>query len=197
MPEMSAPPAHDPGAQRVAVLLPLAQGQIMAQLGEADGLVNKTLGPLALSVAMLTAVGAYRLADQQLNWWYLPAAGLGLSALLFFRALLPGPNPALDPKGAVPSPPASARSRSGRAWLGRWGNGRLDTGQPPEVLYEGVRALTEVEAYRYVLGTLQDAISFNRAAVRWQSHLLARGEVGLAVAVLGGGLTLIATNVIW
>jgi len=54
----------------------------MAQLGEADGLANRTLAMLALSVAFLTAVGAYRLADSSLSWWFNPVGGLGFSAIL-------------------------------------------------------------------------------------------------------------------
>ena len=62
------------------MLLPLAQGQIAAQLGEADSLATGALALLALSVALLTALGAYRLADRHLSLWYLPAAGMGLAA---------------------------------------------------------------------------------------------------------------------
>jgi hypothetical protein len=76
-------PGLDPGAQKVAVLLPLAQGQSPAPLGEADGLANKTLALLALSAALLTALGAYRLATPHLSCWYLPVAGMGLAAASF------------------------------------------------------------------------------------------------------------------
>ena len=186
----------DPGAQKVAVLLPLAQGQIAAQLGEADGLANRTLALLALSVALLTALGAYRLADSHLSFWYIPTLGMGLAAGAFFRALLPGPGQ--EPQTALPTqPPGSpSRARSVVSWFRPWGSNRLDTGQPPEDLYEGVRHLSELEAYRYVLGTLQDAIAFNRRALRWQSHLLARAEITLVVATVLGGAVLALTTVL-
>jgi hypothetical protein len=86
----------------------------MAQLGEADGLVNRTLAMLALSVALLTAVGAYRLADSSLSWWFIPVGGLVFSAILLFRPLLPGEHPR-----AAPSRTSAGRSSS--ATGGRWG----------------------------------------------------------------------------
>lgn len=191
-------PGHDAGAQKVATLLPLAQGQIAAQLGEADGLVTKTLALLGLSVALLTAVCAYRLADSHLNLWYLAAAGFGLSAILFFRALLPGPSltGASNP-GQTPESGFTRVELWSAGWFGPWRSNRLDTGQPPNALYEGIRSLSELEAYRYILGTLQDAINFNRAALRWQSHLLSRGEILLGATALLGGLALPLANVVF
>ncbi|MDA8333303.1 MAG: hypothetical protein M0027_19235 [Candidatus Dormibacteraeota bacterium] len=188
------PPSSDPGAQKVAILLPLAQGQIMAQLGEADVLVNRTLAMLALSVALLTAHGAYRLADSSLRWWFIPLGGLGLSAVLLFRALLPGEHPRAATSRTSAGPSSSATGASWGWPLLTWGNNRFDTGQPLDVLYDGIRPLSELEAYRYVLGTLQDAVSFNRNALRWQAQLLARGEVALVTAILVGATTLVITN---
>lgn len=186
----------DPGAHRVAVLLPLAQGQIAAQLGEADGLANRTLALLARSVALLTALGAYRLADPQLSLWYLPAAGMGLAAGAFFRALLPGPGAGALDRAAGTRARLPDGARNALSWFRPWGSNRLDTGQPPEDLYEGVRQLSELEADRYVLGTLQDAVAFNRRALRWQSHLLARAEIALVgAAVLGGAVPALTTVV--
>ena len=147
-------PAPEAGAQKVAVLLPLAQGQSMAQLGEADGLANKTLALLALSVGLLTAVGAYWLADVHQNWWYVPVAGLGASAILFFRALLPGPSPEAESVHGSGRTGSAQRVRARDSHFRQWSHNRLDIGQPPDVLYEGIRALSELEAYRCVLGTL-------------------------------------------
>jgi hypothetical protein len=186
----------DPGAQKVAVLLPLAQGQIAAQLGEAESLANRTLALLALSVALLTALGAYRLADRHLSLWYLPAAGMGLAAGAFFRALLPGPGAGARERAADTMAQLPDLARNALIWFRPWGSNRLDTGQPPEDLYEGVRQLSELEAYRYVLGTLQDAIAFNRRALRWQSHLLARAEIALVVATGLGGAVLAVSAVL-
>jgi uncharacterized membrane protein (DUF441 family) len=96
----------DPSAQKVAVLLPLAQGQIAAQLGEADSLANRTLALLALSVALLTALGAYRLADLHLSLWYIPALGMGLAAGAFF------PGAAARPRSTSPGPPRPRHFRA-------------------------------------------------------------------------------------
>ncbi|HUY08848.1 MAG TPA: hypothetical protein VMW80_05290 [Candidatus Dormibacteraeota bacterium] len=184
------PRGLDPGAQKVAVLLPLAQGQIAAQLGEADSLATRTLALLALSVALLTALGAYRLADRHVSLWCLPAAGMGLASGAFFRALLPGPGAGARERAADTMARLPRWARNALNWFRPWGSNRLDTGQPPADLYEGIRSLSELKAYRYVLGTLQDAIAFNRRALRWQSHLLARAEMALVVATVLGGAVL-------
>ncbi|HUY24587.1 MAG TPA: hypothetical protein VMV09_04700 [Candidatus Saccharimonadales bacterium] len=120
--------------------------------------------------------------------------GLGFSAVRLFRALLPGGHPRAAPSRTFAGPSSSA---TGGRWgwpLLTWGNRRLDTGQPLDVLYYGIRPLSELEAYRYVLGTLQHAVSFNRIALRWQAHLLARGEVVLVTAILVGATTCAITN---
>jgi hypothetical protein len=43
--------------------------------------------------------------------------------------------------------------------------------------------------------TQQDAIGFNRRALRWQSHLLTRAEINLVVATVLGGAALALTTV--
>jgi hypothetical protein len=121
---------------------------------------------------------------------------MGLAAGAFFRALLPGPGAGALDRAAGTRARLPDGARNALSWFRPWGSNRLDTGQPPEDLSEGVRQLSELEADRYVLGTLQDAVAFNRRALRWQSHLLARAEIALVgAAVLGGAVPALTTVV--